>query len=452
LAALGFASAFLFFWAAAAQASPPQPKPKPGQHVVQFVNESNVTLLLAAFGPTAVQPRESSWVLQPNSWLTIDVPTEWQNTRGEGKAGPRFWARTGCRYDQAANIAQCETGDWGGFYDGFKQDTIRPFPAGISPNTFTEWCFNCDNKTPPTHTFWDVSAVDGADLSVNIQPLQPFSNTNPDSPGDIFWCVFPNSVATLDPRSAARCTTDFQLKRSALHQYIIGDEDYPVACFSNCGKYKFPLEPPQNCTDGTDARCSAWKRYCCTAGPAEYNKDCLTDADCEFGNACFAFEIDGQPVQKCTCRGWVITQPCPESVCTNQGAAGGIPPYGTCSQAAGPLQCIGDDTLHTTLPRAFTWPNDPQTYNCDATAFRVTFAPGGTSEKTSNADKIPFCKDLPAAYGYNAALANCSGVKGKVFGGARPSPQAWSCDVKGQVDAVLCRWSGTGESRRRRSP
>jgi len=411
------------------------PQPTPGQNLVQFVNQSDTTLLLAAFGPTAVLPREKTWVLDPGKSLIVDIPKEWKDTRGEGKAGPRFWARTGCRYDASKNIAQCETGDWGGNYDAFL-GTLRPFPVGISPNTFTEWCFNCGNN----FTYWDVSAVDGADISVDIQPLGTYSDKNPLAPGDAFWCKYPNSITGEDLRDTMNCPKDYQLKRSQLKTYVVGSEDEVIACFSNCGKLKYPLEPPQDCTDQTDSRCSAWKRYCCTAGAAEYSKMCTSDADCSFGNGCLELvDREGHPIKLCQCRGWIANPPCPDNVCTNQDA--GVPPFGTCSQAAGQFQCVGEDTIHQVLPRAFSWPNDPQTYDCDASIYRVTFAPGGTSVPISKSGPILNCKDLPApAYDYEGARNICSGVANKVFAGARPAPQSWSCKVDGPVDAVLCRW------------
>src|SRR5262245_30464654 len=95
----------------------PIPVPTPGQNVVQLVNESDVTLLAGAFGPTVVEPREDTWVLPPGGYLTIDIPLAWRNSTSAGSHGPRFWARTGCRYDKATDTAQCDTGDCGGRYD-----------------------------------------------------------------------------------------------------------------------------------------------------------------------------------------------------------------------------------------------------------------------------------------------------------------------------------------------
>src|SRR6185295_3467195 len=57
----------LLVWHAVAHAVDlPIPEPTPGQNVVQLVNgTTNLTLLAGAFGPTAVEPREATWVLPP---------------------------------------------------------------------------------------------------------------------------------------------------------------------------------------------------------------------------------------------------------------------------------------------------------------------------------------------------------------------------------------------------
>ncbi len=103
------------------------------RYVVQFINESNQTLLLAANAahvagkpPKPVMPRENTWVMGPydpnhpgnlQNVLTIDIPVEWEGTIPEGSLGPVLWVRTGCHYDIATNTAQCETGGCGGPYD-----------------------------------------------------------------------------------------------------------------------------------------------------------------------------------------------------------------------------------------------------------------------------------------------------------------------------------------------
>src|SRR5262249_14433262 len=101
----------------------PTPIP-PASYVLQVVNESDTLMLIgtiaahkAGMPPTPVLPREGTWELGPRGVLTIDVPPQWEDTVPEGSLTPVLWPRTGCRYDIAHNIAQCETGQCGGFYD-----------------------------------------------------------------------------------------------------------------------------------------------------------------------------------------------------------------------------------------------------------------------------------------------------------------------------------------------
>src|SRR5215469_1748825 len=470
--------------------TPPPPTPLPGQNVMQLVNDSNVTLLAAAFGPTVVEPREGTWVMAPGGTLTLDIPKSWTNTTASGSRGPRIWARTGCRYDVASNRAQCETGDCGGKYDCGKAGL-----AGVAPVTIAEFCFDCFPSTAPSQilNYWDVSAVDGVSVTMNIAPIKtaefPFSENNPYSPPDAFWCQYypgfqmyhPNSVSGADLREADRCPANFRLTRSSLGTFIQGGSGNPnavVACFSNCGKYEYPTAPAPNCTDASDPRCSAWRQYCCQAtdyggeactpgsntcqfGACVPNgndatkghcpgKSCMRDADCSVGGACW----NGS----CACRGFALKTPCPPNVCTNVELPASEPPFGECSQTApsnglSNNKCIGDDTVHMVYPRAYSWPNDPQTYDCNNRIFQIAFVPGGTPVPITDAGPIPACKSLPAIYDFSQAEMLCSGVTDKVFGGARcenfsdprctasnPGKLPWECSVIGNTNAVLCRW------------
>ena len=42
------------------------------------------------------------------------------------------------------------------------------------------------------------------------------------------------------------------------------------------------------------------------------------------------------------------------------------------------------------MPKAYSWPNDPQVYGGDTPAYRVIFAPGGTTETITDTSTIPF--------------------------------------------------------------
>ena len=153
------------------------PTPTPLLHrVVQLVNCSNQRVLGTANAAhvvdspaTPVLPREQTWVMEPfpvpsgapanANVLTIDIPKEWEDTSPQGSTGPNFWVRTGCRYDVANGLAQCETGGCSGFYDCSKA-LLGP-PAGA---TLAEWTFY-QATTSGGNTYYldhpDISAVNG---------------------------------------------------------------------------------------------------------------------------------------------------------------------------------------------------------------------------------------------------------------------------------------------------
>jgi thaumatin family protein len=141
----------------------PTPTPSPPAHrVVQLVNCSDQMLLGAANAAkqpgqplTAVFPREQTWEMKPAgspnfaNVLTIDIPVQWENTKCApgvkscDAVGPRFWARTGCRYDISSDRAQCETGGCGGKYDCSKAH----LGASVG-TTIAEWTFYEPVKAP----------------------------------------------------------------------------------------------------------------------------------------------------------------------------------------------------------------------------------------------------------------------------------------------------------------
>lgn len=122
------------------------------------------------------------------------------------------------------------------------------------------------------------------------------------------------------------------------------------------------------------------------------------------------------------------------------------PPYGHCRDVTtDPTQCIGDDTIHSVMPKAYTWPNDPQVYLANAEAYRVIFSPGGNPVPITPAGPIPLCEDLPKHYDYSTWVTNCSIdiSQGAVFAKAGPKPRSWACklaDADNGDDAVICRW------------
>lgn len=472
------------------EASLPVPVPTPGRYVVQLVNESDVTVLAAANAahvagqpPKSVLPREGTWIIAPRSVLTVDIPVEWESTIPVGSVGPVFWARTGCRYDVDHDFAQCETGDCGGVYDCSKAGRTPPGPKSLA-----EWTFRDNNG----HAAPDISVVDGVNLNMDIEPVGPHSDTVMGPVDPAFWLGSANLPLTKcggDLRQG--CASEFALRREQLSFFIQGSDGAQdvVGCFSNCGQYKFQGqltgacaaefrcagEPPFACDPNLDTEagraCYYWKAFCCVVPEGDpdgvYTQQCTADDQCRQSAGCWN---KGLPQSVCSCRAFNASPDCPPDVCTNQNSEKIVfqPPFGLCSDltdATGrPQDCIGDDTFHEVMPRGLTWPNDPETYYSDAKAYRVVFAPGGTSLPISDSGPIPPCSSLPEAYGYERERANCAGPinAGAVFAGARPSLpctessdcavggcnpsthhcDSWECQVNDGdgTNAVLCRW------------
>lgn len=447
----------------------PTPTP-PSKRVVQLVNCTNQTLLgatNAAFKagqqPTAVLPREKTWVMEPvgapnfKNVLTIDVPPEWEDTKCHpdqpcptNPLGPRFWARTGCRYDTNPDAssfgrAQCETGGCGGVYDCSKAHQSASVATTIAEWTFAEPVESGSKKINYLKDSFDISAVDGVNLTMDIQPLGGSDHDPFDVEGghDLQWIneQYPLSKHGDDMRADNRCIEDnFRLKRSMLtdgkpYGFVMveekGGKDVPlggdatVACFSNCGRYAFPAPPKETC-DHSDktSLCYRWK-VLCLGDPSQYyatrKTKCQSDSDCPVLGACWDLK-DPSSAQNLTCNGRGFLKNykpeaphCDPDVCTYP--YGYVdprkkvtfystqPPFGKCSDiSSDPSVCLGDDTMHTVYPKGYTWPNDPQVYGGDAPAYRVIFAPGGTNIPITPTGPIPLCKDLPEIYGYASQL------------------------------------------------
>jgi len=536
----------------------PTPIP-PSNRVVQLVNCSKQQLLGAANAayksgqsPFPVLPREKTWVMEPfgtsgnRHVLTIDIPPQWENTKcpPEGcpnnmnPLGPRFWARTGCRYDIATDRAQCETGDCGNKYDCGKAHL-----AAATGTTIAEWTFYepvSDRGISYFKDSPDISAVDGVNLNMDIQPVGGDPNNPFDTPPnnvDKNWLNsnYPLTKHGQDLRADNKCQpANFQIKRSELTFVARGNDgkplggDHTIACLSNCGRYAYPLVPQGpgglglNC-DPSDrtSQCYRWKVFCCPLGSQAYDQLCDSpgptprpdDALCNvtppvppamgeiapyehgaFFGACWfrGTPTDLQPKNRCSCRAFIKGDDCPSDVCTHpfKDEPGAQPPFGHCRDVSSdPDACIGDDTFHRVMPKAYSWPNDPQVYGANAPAYRIIFAPGGTDVPVSESGPFPSCSTLSTSYGYELNQRICAtAAPGAIFGGARPSPNcrrfcsgdhsipctvetdcqpsngncssdcafggcvpdiddptkhhcnSWECDVIGQSNAVICRW------------
>jgi MYXO-CTERM domain-containing protein len=466
----------------------PVPSPAAGfNYVVQLVNESNVTILAGADAahqgnstpdgpvppPIAVEPREGTWVMQPKgspnntNILTIDIPMGWEGTvcpqtnTGCGALGPRFWPRTGCKYDIEHDLAQCETGDCGDAYDCGQQALRNPPQASVgqTPTSIVEWTFN--SQYAQGYEYPDISLVDGVTLTLDVQALGLHCASNPGQPTNQFWLSQrqPLAVHGADLRDASSCIPSFQLTRGEVGQIIQGqgNPDDVVACFTNCGRYEYPTTPSADCDPATDKRCKNWLAFCCftpigdpnhvyggacPTPPAECAQSggcwnngsmpCTAPSDCPSGFSC----LDGVCAQPfCACRAFIKNEDCLADVCTHQYSShdrGSQPPFGHCTDVSSDASaCIGDDTVHAVFPGGYTWPNDPQTYVSDARVYRIIFAPGytpGTNPPITDSGPIPACDSLPEAYGYASQSQLCSGVPGKLFAGAALSPTCTTND------------------------
>ena len=569
------------------------PSLKPGSHrVVQLVNCSNQTLLGSAnaaqqqgLNPLPALPEEGTWVMGPAgkgaNVLTIDIPPGWENTKCpagkkecEGIVGPRFWARTGCRYDLNWDKAQCETGGCGGRYDcsaarlsasvgttvaewTFNEPVANLTPAEMPPN---DWCAGVGN--PPSGTnmngqpiiAWckdspDISAVDGANLNMDIEPAicdnqsqsffkdtsctekyghktSPFDSKGP-TPGvpnhDFQWLAANYPLTSHGDDLRANCTVDgFKLKRSDLTigSKRTGDtygmvmvnagkqpidasgnvDDSTVACFSNCGQYAYPVPPAEKCDENAagaaGAHCYRWKAFC-LGDPSKYGVNtksiCTGNKQCPVAGVCWDLHSNGQNPIDNTCQGRAFVKKksclpgpspnfdppaddkCPEITfpygyvdpVNKQLNYGSQPPVGSCTDVANknapfsPDICIGDDTLHEVMPKAYTWPNDPQVYGGDSNVYRVVFSPGGTTQKITPLSTIPSCLDIDGpkqgngVYHLKEAKRDCAGPiqYGALFALAVPglinnTATAWSCDLdpSGAGDnGLLCRWPQVDE-------
>ncbi len=538
LLAFGFSSILLLLGTVAGHAAPDScldnlPVPAPALHrVVQLVNCSNQTVLgtanaahVAGQPPTPVFPREKTWVMLPagspnnTNVLTIDVPSEWEDTSPKGSTGPNFWVRTGCRYDTVNGIAQCETGGCSGFYDCSKALLGPPVGATIAEWTFYQPTVVVKGKgkgkgQAQGATYYldhpDISAVNGVNLSMDIQQVGG-GTTDPALPNDAQWLAqnYPLTAHGADLRSAGtklgQCSPEFQLKRSdltgyttppttpgqALYAFVIVDGngmpqnppgDGIVGCFSNCGRYEFPTVPDPSCSD-SDANCHLWKSFCLNAPAAAYGGSCSTDSHCyyqgiNYGIACW----NNGASTTCQGRAFIKNSSCDPKVCTFPygylGSKAWQPPYAQCTDVTSdPTACIGDDTVHAVMNKAYTWPNDPQVYGGDAPLYRIVFAPGGTSVPItpsygqvpggSTESGIPLCSSLPNIYGYASQFSGlgsttcdkpcdvpvnslCPAFKPPAanFAVAYPSAttaHAWACNFDpqggGGNNGVICRWN-----------
>ena len=390
---------------------PTPPQPLPNQYVLQFINQTNQTLLLGAQGPVLpITPRSpfpvsgEKWTLPAGSNIILDVPVSWYGPTQT--VSPRFWVRTGCRYDPVSGFAQCESGDCSLSYDCLT--------GGKAPVSLIEFCFNCGQFSD--EVVYDVSLVDGFNVGVNVIPIGG-SSTDPHNPTNPHWNIT-NICNGGDLRSI--CPVTNQITSSQLGSYIPGSPNNIVACLSNCGRAAYPTIPST-----TDPRHSDWVKYCCQ----EPATSCTSQAQCPDDTVCWS---PNNINTTCQCHGWIRGTSCSPEVCTFQTEQ---PPFSQCTD------CVGDDTFHSVCPFAYSWPNENQNQVSNAKIYQIVFTPN--TLPITGTSTIPNCQNLPASFNSQANIITCGSNLGQ-FSGAHQTtqtPSVWDCSImRGQnTTGVLCR-------------
>ena len=400
--------------------------------------------------------------------LTIDIPPEWYGQHVMGQTS-NFWARTGCRYDPVTNRAQCETGACGGQYDCSSANLGAPPATSLAEWTFYQLSAGVYMDFPDisavngANLTIDVYPRGGDAMNPTSKTDFHWLAYN--------WPLTVSGADLREPGRCQTATTGvFQLLRSDIDKSVSILPNYPLlgfvivdgngnptmpagnnvlACLSNCGKYKFPQELGSTGCDPTkDQNCYAWDTFCAGDAKIKYGQSCTSDAQCpqntpgkDLNVACFQKYGPSKP-GTCEIRAFykgTVSQcnnqqdpqfaaPASTVACNNtygsinpldQGGAnqydyGDQPIVGSCSNVVfggtgQPVACVGDDTLHSVLHGAYTWPNDPEVFGGDAPIYQIVFSPGGRGNAPiTPAQPLPECSSLPANYMPSQNQTNCS--------------------------------------------
>ncbi|KAF6149669.1 hypothetical protein GIB67_017402 [Kingdonia uniflora] len=182
------------------------------------------------------------FVLPPGLSVPITAPLGWSG---------RFWARTGCNFDDNGN-GLCSTGDCGG--------VVECPGGGAPPVSLAEFTLGI-RGSGSEQDFYDVSLVDGYNIGIGIKPSGGTGN-----------CQYAGCVNDLN----TSCPSELQISESG----------QVVACKSACAAFN----SPEFCCTGehsTPATCS----------PTRYSE--------MFKNACpsaYSYAYDDAS-STCTCTG-----------------------------------------------------------------------------------------------------------------------------------------------------
>ncbi|KAF5194136.1 Thaumatin-like protein [Thalictrum thalictroides] len=198
---------------------------------------------------------DGGFSLPPGASVPLTAPPGWSG---------RFWARTGCNFDDNGN-GVCSTGDCGG--------TLKCTAGGTPPVSLAEFTLGLSG-TANTQDFYDVSLVDGYNVGVGIKPSGGTGN-----------CQY------------AGCVTDLNTSCPAELQVTASGGGGVVACKSACAAFNAP-------------------EYCCTQDHATPSTCSPTKYSEMFKGACptaYSYAYDDAS-STCTCTGsdYLITF-CPTS-------------------------------------------------------------------------------------------------------------------------------------------
>ncbi|XP_002510340.3 pathogenesis-related thaumatin-like protein 3.5 [Ricinus communis] len=185
---------------------------------------------------------DGGFALPPGSSIQLQAPPTWSG---------RFWARTGCTFDDLGN-GKCDTGDCGG--------ALKCTGGGAPPVSLAEFTIAPSSNEKD---FYDVSLVDGYNVGLGVKALG--------GSGD---CQYAGCVADLN----GNCPPELRVTDS-----VSGSV---VACKSACAAFNAP-------------------EFCCTGDQSTPQTCSPTQYSALFKNACpsaYSYAYDDAS-STCTCSG-----------------------------------------------------------------------------------------------------------------------------------------------------
>ncbi|CAL2233391.1 unnamed protein product [Prunus armeniaca] len=182
---------------------------------------------------------DGGFALAPDSSVQLTAPRGWSG---------RFWARTGCNFDDSGN-GKCLTGDCG---------SLKCVGGGAPPVTLAEFTIG---STPGDKDFYDVSLVDGYNVAMGLR-----------ANGGTGDCQYAGCVADLN----GNCPPELR----------VTDSGKVVACRSACAAFNAP-------------------EFCCTGDHATPQTCSPTQYSVMFKTACptaYSYAYDDAS-STCTCAG-----------------------------------------------------------------------------------------------------------------------------------------------------